>query len=72
MPGREKKKRLRVKKASNIAASLAASGTPFNLENMSAKTLEGIISKMKKDSPLGKAASTELAGRDPKKRLKEK
>ena len=41
------KKALRRKKAINIAASLAASGVPFNNESMSPDTMAAYLSKKK-------------------------
>lgn len=60
----KRKRDLRKKKAANIAASLATSGVGMvNIKKVSPQTLEAIISKSKKNSPLARAAASELAER---------
>ena len=65
---RRRKKSLIINKAANIAASLAVSGIPVNIKAVSGRTLEGIVSKSKRNSPLARAAAAELADRPAKRR----
>lgn len=63
------KKSLRRRKSVNIAASLLTSGVgKANISKLSEQTLSASLSKMRKNSPMAKKISAELAGRTPKRK----